>query len=88
MLDHLGNNEAVRIGGAGNKLSKVALGKADAYIYGSAGPCLWDVSPGEVLVKGMGGFVTDINLNKYNYRTDVKPVIQGVFATRSYQHYQ
>lgn len=67
MLDNLGSHKVVRIGGAGNKMTKVALGVADAYCYPTRGMCYWDVCPGEVLVKGMGGLVTDFNQKRYNY---------------------
>jgi len=63
------------------------LGKADAYVNGTLGMCLWDVCPGEVIVKGMGGYITNFNLNRYYYAKGASPLIQGVFAARSKSHY-
>jgi 3'-phosphoadenosine 5'-phosphosulfate (PAPS) 3'-phosphatase len=88
VLSKLGNHRVVKCGGAGNKLTKVSTGQADLYVYPSRGMSFWDVCAGEVLVKGMGGQMTDMTLKRFMYFPHLDPKIRGVFAGRSLAHYQ
>ena len=52
--------EIIRIGGAGNKCNNLAIGNCDAYIHPSPGLCYWDLCAPESLIKGMGGYSTNL----------------------------
>ena len=52
--------EIVRLGGAGNKCNNLSIGTVDAYIHPSPGLKYWDLCAPESIVKGMGGYATDL----------------------------
>jgi len=52
--------EICRIGGAGNKCNNIAIGNVDCYIHPSPGLCYWDLCAPESLIKGMGGYATNL----------------------------
>ena len=52
--------EIVRLGGAGNKCCHLAQSTVDAYIHPSPGLMHWDLCAPESLVKGMGGWATNL----------------------------
>ena len=70
------------MGGAGNKCLFIALGEADTYI--SLGLSYWDICAPEVVVKAMGGIVTDLFQQKLHYDLETKPHgVRGVIIAKS-----
>lgn len=67
IIDSLAPNEIVRLGGAGNKCCHVAQSTVDAYIHPSPGLMNWDLCANESLVKGMGGWATDLYQQRLSY---------------------
>jgi 3'(2'), 5'-bisphosphate nucleotidase len=59
--------EIKRIGGAGNKVCNLALATVDCYIHPSPGLMYWDLCAPESLVKGMGGYATDLYQGRLRY---------------------
>ena len=57
----------VRLGGAGNKCCNLAISTVDAYIHPSPGLMFWDLCAPESLVKGMGGWATDLHQRRLSY---------------------
>ena len=50
-----------KLGGAGNKVNRVALGECDCYIQPRLGLGFWDMCAPEVIIRAMGGIMTDMN---------------------------
>ena len=63
-------NEIVRLGGAGNKVFHIAQATVDAYIHPSPGLMHWDLCGPESLVKGMGGWATNLFQERLSYPVD------------------
>ena len=62
--------EIVRLGGAGNKCCHLAQSTVDAYIHPSPGLMHWDLCAPESLVKGMGGWATNLYQERLSYPVD------------------
>lgn len=62
--------EIKRIGGAGNKVLNLATGEVDCYIHPSPGLMHWDLCAPESLVKGMGGWATNLYQERLRYPID------------------
>jgi len=62
--------EIVRLGGAGNKCCHIAQATADAYIHPSPGLMYWDLCANESLIKGMGGWATNLYQERLTYPVD------------------
>lgn len=57
-------------------------GKAHAYVFASSGSKRWDTCAPEAILRELGGELTDIHGNKYEYNTETPPVnTRGVLAT-------
>jgi len=67
ILETLDPVEIVRMGGAGNKCCNLAQGNVDAYIHPSPGLMYWDLCGPESLVKGMGGWATNLLQERLTY---------------------
>ncbi|CAG9765721.1 unnamed protein product [Ceutorhynchus assimilis] len=81
-LEALKADEIIRVGGAGHKVLMLLEGKAHAYVFASKGCKKWDTCGPEGVLKALGGTLTDIHGNEYNYAKDVSyPNAQGIFAT-------
>ena len=69
-----------------NVYSQVMLvleGVAHAYVFGSAGCKKWDTAAPEAIVHAMGGKMTDIHGNMFQYHATVEKVnLAGVLATK------
>ena len=70
IIDTIEPVEIVRLGGAGNKCCHLAQSTVDAYIHPSPGLKHWDLCAPESLVKGMGGWATDIFQERLSYPVD------------------
>ena len=66
-IEKLAPVEICRLGGAGNKVNRIALGEVDTYVQPRGGLKFWDLCAPEVIVRAMGGLFTDIDGNRLNY---------------------
>lgn len=75
-------DEVVKVGGAGHKVLLLIEGKAHAYVFASKGCKKWDTCAPEVVLSALGGKLTDLFGNSYNYEKSVEKVnLRGVLAT-------
>ncbi|XP_001511649.2 3'(2'),5'-bisphosphate nucleotidase 1 isoform X3 [Ornithorhynchus anatinus] len=88
-VDAMNPDLVLRVGGAGNKIIQLIEGKASAYVFASPGCKKWDTCAPEVILHAVGGKLTDIHGNPYQYDKDVKHMNSaGVLATlRNYDYY-
>lgn len=54
--------EMVRLGGAGNKVNRIALGEVDCYISPTIHLKFWDLCAPEAILRGMGGIASKLHL--------------------------
>lgn len=81
-LEALKPDKILRVGGAGHKVILLIEGKAHAYVFPSPGCKKWDTCAPEALLHALGGKLTDIYGNLYEYHSQVKHVNSGgVLAT-------
>ncbi len=75
--------EIIRVGGAGHKVMLLVEGRAHAYVFPSPGCKRWDTCAPEAVLTAMGGRLTDIWGNSYDYDRNVSPRVNewGVLAT-------
>ncbi|XP_038616706.1 3'(2'),5'-bisphosphate nucleotidase 1 isoform X1 [Tachyglossus aculeatus] len=88
-VDAMNPDLVLRVGGAGNKIIQLIEGKASAYVFASPGCKKWDTCAPEVILHAVGGKLTDIHGNPYQYNKDVRHMNSaGVLATlRNYDYY-
>ncbi|XP_043917567.1 3'(2'),5'-bisphosphate nucleotidase 1 [Protopterus annectens] len=82
-------HSVIRVGGAGNKIIQLIEGKASAYVFASPGCKKWDTCAPEAILHAVGGKLTDMNGNAYQYHKDVKYMNSaGVLAAlRNFDYY-
>uniref|UniRef100_A0A336JZT8 3'(2'),5'-bisphosphate nucleotidase 1 n=1 Tax=Culicoides sonorensis TaxID=179676 RepID=A0A336JZT8_CULSO len=81
-LDSVKADEIIRVGGAGYKVLQLLEGKANAYVFASAGCKRWDTAAPEAILEAVGGVLTNMKGEHYSYAKDVHPVNKsGVLAT-------
>ncbi|XP_044145428.1 3'(2'),5'-bisphosphate nucleotidase 1 [Bufo gargarizans] len=82
-------DKVVRVGGAGNKIIQLIEGQASAYVFASPGCKKWDTCAPEAILHAVGGKLTDIHGNTFDYHKDVKHMNSaGVLAAlRNYSYY-
>jgi len=56
-----------KLGGAGNKIAKIVLQEIDAYVNPRGVLSFWDMCGPEVLIRAMGGKVTNLDGQKLDY---------------------
>lgn len=85
----LNPDTVIRVGGAGNKIIQLIEGKASAYVFASPGCKKWDTCAPEAILHAVGGKITDIRGNPFQYNKEVKHMNSaGVLATlRNYDYY-
>lgn len=75
--------EVLRVGGAGHKVLLLIEGKAHAYVFASPGCKKWDTCAPEAVLHAIGGKLTDIHGNTYQYQATVqRRNTGGVLATQ------
>jgi len=57
----------VRASGCAHKMMGIVRGSGDCMLYPNAGANMWDVGPGTVIMKALGGYVAGINGTEYSY---------------------
>jgi len=75
--------EIVRLGGAGNKCNNLSIGTVDSYIHPSPGLHYWDLCAPESLIKGMGGYSTNLAQERLTYPLDSDRKIKGLILARN-----
>jgi len=83
ILDTLNPVEIVRLGGAGNKCNNLSIGTVDCYIHPSPGLKYWDLCAPESIVKGMGGYCTDLAQQRLTYNLGTDRKLKGLIAAKS-----
>ncbi len=75
--------EVIRVGGAGHKVMLLIEGVAHAYVFPSPGCKRWDTCAPEAILHALGGKLTDIKGNLYDYSANVSPRVNewGTLAT-------
>ena len=74
--------EVLKVGGSGHKVLLLIEGKAHAYVFPSPGCKKWDTCAPEAILHSIGGKLTDIKGNDYEYHKDVNFVDEwGILAT-------
>ncbi|XP_010021399.1 PREDICTED: 3'(2'),5'-bisphosphate nucleotidase 1 isoform X2 [Nestor notabilis] len=88
-ISALNPDSVIRVGGAGNKIIQLIEGKASAYIFASPGCKKWDTCAPEAILHAVGGKITDIHGNSFQYNKEVKHMNSaGVLAAlRNYDYY-
>ena len=80
--------EIRRIGGAGNKCCNVAYGTVDCYVYPSYGLKYWDLCASEMVIKAMGGYVTNMKEEVLRYPLDGNRQIQGLILAKNPKYHR
>ena len=83
ILETLSPVEIVRLGGAGNKCNNLSVGTVDAYIHPSPGLKYWDLCAPESIVKGMGGYATDLAQNRIVYDLSTDRKLRGLICCKN-----
>lgn len=74
--------QILRYGGCGFKVLKLLEGCGHVYVYPSKGTKKWDTCAPEALLLAMGGSLTDMFGQPYDYCADVKHMnSRGILAT-------
>jgi len=81
-LEVLKPTEIIKVGGAGHKVNLLMQGEAHAYVFPSPGCKKWDTCAPEAILHAMGGKLTDMRGNQYEYHSTVEHMNgEGVLAT-------
>jgi len=81
-LDILKPDQVLKVGGAGHKVLLLMEGQASAYVFPSPGCKKWDTCAPEAILHAMGGKLTDIHGDDYEYHSEVQHQnMEGVLAT-------
>ena len=85
-IDTLSPVEICRLGGAGNKVNRVALNEVDSYVQPRAGLRFWDLCAPECIVRAMGGLCTDFEQQRLVYdeaRNNNRTVLAAFFIGKT-----
>jgi len=83
-LEVLKPDEVLKVGGAGHKVMLLMEGEASAYVFPSPGCKKWDTCAPEAILHAMGGKLTNMKGEYYEYHSTVEhPNMEGVLATSS-----
>eukprot|EP00088_Acartia_fossae_P015237 TRINITY_DN18317_c0_g1_i2.p1 TRINITY_DN18317_c0_g1~~TRINITY_DN18317_c0_g1_i2.p1 ORF type:complete len:110 (+),score=25.28 TRINITY_DN18317_c0_g1_i2:1-330(+) len=81
-MDILKPDQILRVGGAGHKVMLLMEGEAHAYVFPSPGCKKWDTCAPEAILHAMGGKLTDMKGDNYQYHSKVEHRnMDGVLAT-------
>lgn len=75
--------DIVRLGGAGNKCLAITAAMTDSYLHPNPGLKYWDLCANESLIKGMGGYSTNIYGERLTYPLDGNRNIRGLILARN-----
>lgn len=81
-LEILKPDQILKVGGAGHKVMLLMEGEAHAYVFPSPGCKKWDTCAPEAILHAMGGKLTDMKGETYQYHPEVgHRNMDGVLAT-------
>lgn len=81
--------KVLSVGGAGHKVILLMEGQAHCYVFCSPGCKKWDTCGPEAILHTLGGKLTDIKGNYYQYHKDVGHVNEwGILATAKASDHQ
>jgi len=81
-LEVLKPDQVLKVGGAGHKVMLLMEGEAHAYVFPSPGCKKWDTCAPEAILHAMGGKLTDMKGDQYEYHSTVEHMNgEGVLAT-------
>ena len=83
VLDKIAPLDIVRLGGAGNKCLAITVAQTDSYCHPNPGLKYWDLCANESLIKGMGGYSTNLYGERLTYPLDGNRNIRGLILARS-----
>ena len=66
-IDNIQPVEVCRLGGAGNKVNRIALKEVESYVQPRPGLGFWDICAPEAIVRAMGGVCTDLEGKRLVY---------------------
>lgn len=66
-IDNMEPVTVCRLGGAGNKVNRIALGEVESYVQPRPGLGFWDICAPETIVKAMGGVCYDLDGKRLVY---------------------
>ena len=75
--------DIVRLGGAGNKCLAIAVGKTESYMHPNPGLKYWDLCANESLIKGMGGYSTNLFGERLTYPLAGNRNIRGLILAHN-----
>lgn len=75
--------DIVRLGGAGNKCLALADARTEAYMHPNPGLKYWDLCANESLIKGMGGYSTDLFGDRLTYPIEGNHALRGLILARN-----
>jgi len=84
------NGKYVKMGGSGHKINQVIEGKSDCYFYDRPGTKKWDTCAGEAILLALGGILTGMKGDVYEYTgdNDDLPNKDGVLAMLNKEHHE
>nr|ACO14770.1 32,5-bisphosphate nucleotidase 1 [Caligus clemensi] len=89
VIDKLSSTEVLRVGGAGYKVLMLMDGQAHAYVFPTPGCKKWDTCAPEAILTAMGGKLSDIWGQPYQYDSQVQHINEwGVIATSSMEEHE
>jgi len=89
VIDACEPTKIIKVGGAGHKVILLMEGKAHCYVFCSPGCKKWDTCAPEAILHALGGKLTDIKGNDYEYHKDVNFVDEwGILATAKAEDHQ
>jgi len=81
-LEAIKPDEVMKVGGAGHKVMLLMEGVCNAYVFPSPGCKKWDTCAPEAILHAMGGKLTDMKGDSYEYHATVEHMnSEGVLAT-------
>lgn len=75
--------EIIRLGGAGNKCMAIAVSMTESYMHPNPGLKYWDLCANESLIKGMGGYSTNLFGERLVYPPGGNPNIRGLILAKN-----
>ncbi len=91
LLEKLNVAEILGMGSVGNKITKIIKGEADLYISysleGGSSPKDWDMAAPEAIIRGSGGFLTNIDGSELAFLKDKNISQDGIIiGSKNVQH--
>jgi len=83
IIERVAPVDIVRMGGAGNKCLAIAVGKTESYMHPNPGLKYWDLCANESLIKGMGGYSTNLFGERLTYPLSGNRNVRGLILAHN-----